>query len=559
MSQPSPIQPEIEAKLLVADAYTTRALARLEQLGPYHLRARDTVRLRSTYVDTQEFTLARNGVALRVRRCGTEWEATAKWAGSVEGMVHERPELTVPLPRAPRFPFVLPDGALRLQLTALVAGRALVPIVITVIQRRRFDVLVSDDLPPVAELALDRVHLRAPEGAKAVVAYTEVEIELRHGTRDDVVQLARTLQQQFALIPSAESKFSRGVMLLHGSQLTAPLPVVSVTDTLGQAVRKIVALHLQRLRACDPGTRLGEDPEALHDMRVATRRLRAAERAFAAGIPRALQAYLPGELGWLGQILGGVRDLDVQLTLLKTYCSTAPADQQEGLTVLRTYLETERARRRVEMLAGLDSPRYLRLLIRLERFTLSASPRRGGFADPVVTVGRAAIKRAYRGVQKRGELVGTLPTDEELHALRIRAKRLRYLLEFLRPITGKPGKRLIKRMVQLQDVLGAHHDAVVAVAFIRGFAEGAGAQSGATTLLTLGAFAGSQLQRAEGARAAFRKTWRRFSRRRTRADLRAVLDQLGTAAPAAPEHDRARTERQITKPQIASSKQNSNG
>src|SRR5438128_1956094 len=100
----SAVAPEIEAKLLVPRASDLQAIARIGQLGTYRLRARDTVRLHSLYIDTAAFTLARHAVALRLRRTGTQWEATAKWRGHVDGMVHERPELTVPLPRAPRFP-----------------------------------------------------------------------------------------------------------------------------------------------------------------------------------------------------------------------------------------------------------------------------------------------------------------------------------------------------------------------------------------------------------------------------------------------------------------------
>src|SRR5262249_8590083 len=161
------------------DEYTIRALARLERIGQHILRPRDTLRLRSTYLDTPQFALARNGVALRVRRCGTQWEATAKWAGRIEGTVHERPELTVGLPGAPACPFVLPEGALKVQLTAWAARRPLMPILITTIQRRRADVLAGIDRPPIAEMALDRVRLFAPDIPGAIIAYAEVEIELR--------------------------------------------------------------------------------------------------------------------------------------------------------------------------------------------------------------------------------------------------------------------------------------------------------------------------------------------------------------------------------------------
>src|SRR5512135_2920320 len=109
---------EIEAKLLVPQDADLRAIARLERIGRYRVQPRDVVRLHSTYLDTADFTLAHHGVALRLRRHAGHWEATAKWAGSVRGDVHDRPELTVPLPRAPTTPFTPPSGPLAIRLAA---------------------------------------------------------------------------------------------------------------------------------------------------------------------------------------------------------------------------------------------------------------------------------------------------------------------------------------------------------------------------------------------------------------------------------------------------------
>jgi triphosphatase len=528
MSHPmNPVPSEIEAKLLVPRDSDFQAIARVEQCGSHQLRALDTVRLRSLYVDTAAFTLARQAVALRLRRAGRRWEATAKWAGEVNGIVHQRPELTVPLPHAPRLPFFLPEGPLRVHLGALVAGRPLAPILITDIERRRFDVLAAGQIEPVAQLALDRVAVRAPQRRVAALRYCEMEIELLHGTRDDVDTLARLLQQRFDLAPSGESKFARGLALLYGPELSdTRRPALHAHDTLGEAARKVIALHLGHLRENDPGTRLGEDPEALHDMRVATRRLRAAVRAFEPGIPRQLLTYLGRELPWLGEVLGNVRDLDVQLSLLDDHCKKVPPEHREGLTPFRENLEQVRAQRRKEMLAALDSSRYFRLLVQLERFALGAAARRAPFNEPIVQIGRRAIRRAFRRVLKRGRRVSETPSDEELHGLRIRVKRLRYLLEFLRDLTGKPGRQLVKRMIRLQDLLGLHHDATVAAGFIRRYVDGVGAQAAATSLLALGAFAGAQLRLADEGRADFQKAWRRFSRARTIRDVQAVLDRL---------------------------------
>lgn len=212
---------EIEAKLLVPTRGTLRALARLTHVGRYPLRARGAARLQSMYLDTPELTLARQGVALRLRRHGRRWECTVKWGGRVEGDLHERPEWTVALPRAPVMPFVPPAGPLSAKLAALVAGRPLAPILVTDIRRRLFDVMPPAPRPgarptPIAELALDHVRLCGPQRGGAEDTYYELEIEQRHGRRRQITGLAQRLRREFHLAPSSESKFARGLTLLYG-------------------------------------------------------------------------------------------------------------------------------------------------------------------------------------------------------------------------------------------------------------------------------------------------------------------------------------------------------
>ena len=513
-----------------------RAIAALTHLGAHPLRARGVARLHSLYVDTAAMTLARHRVALRLRQHGNRWEATAKWAGRIDGTVHERPELTVALPGRPEIPFQLPQGPLHIHLAALVAGRPLTPILITEIQRRRFDVLApegSNGEESLAELALDRVRLRGPKGHAADTAYCEVEIERLRGGRQDVAELARLLQREFSLTPSIDSKFLRGLKLLYGAHI--PMTGESAVlggDTVEHAARSIVAQHLRRLREQDPGTRIGEDPEALHDMRVATRRLRAAVRIFDAGLPARLRDELRDELRWLGQILGDVRDFDVQLEHLEAFAAQAPATVRTGLGRFRGYLETERSRRRAAMLDGLDSERYFRLLVRMEDFVSGQvrAERTAAARQPLAIVGRGAIKKAFRGLIKRGDAIGAAPTPEDLHVLRIRAKRLRYLFEFLIQVIGEEGRSFVKRLTRLQDLLGTYHDAVVAADHVRLYAGRPGVHLDATQRRALEALSARQRRLADDMRKRFRRAWDRFSNPRTVKHCRATLRQLKRAA-----------------------------
>lgn len=313
--------------------------------------------------------------------------------------------------------------------------------------------------------------------------------------------------------------------VVAAAEVRAPA-AVEAGDTIGEAARAIIGYHLRQLRAHEPGTRLGDDPEALHDMRVATRRLRAAVRVLSPGIRSRLRASLDQDLEWLGQCLGTVRDLDVQIGHSALYGAAMPRGHRNALRSFRVHLERERAIHRVEMLKALSSPRYSRLLTRMERFAESVPPRRGGARQPLAVVGGRALQDAFRRLLKRGRTLHAAPAPEDLHALRIRAKRLRYMLEFLREVIGKPGRRLIKRLVRLQDVLGAYHDHVVAAEYVRAYVEGSGAQQPPATLLTLGAFVAQELHRAEEQRASLHAVWKRFVRQRTLADFRSMMRHL---------------------------------
>lgn len=529
------IHAELEAKLSVADGADLSRIARLARIGPYPLRRRDVVRLHSIYLDTANHALARNGIALRLRRCVGRWELTLKYAGRQRGAVYERPEFTVPLPTRPHLPFRLTEDTFRWRLAAIVAGRDLETSVVTDIRRRRIDVLApgaAADSPAIAELALDRVRVGGAEPDKGTAEYCEVEVEATGGSRQDVAAVARNLRRTFHLTVSRATKLARGLELLYGRAATdTGLAVLEAHDTVEQTARKIVSRLLRRLRRCDPGARLGDDPEALHDMRVATRRLRAAVRALEAGFSASRRGFFLRELRWLGQTLGGVRDVDVQLANVRSFAAGAPPGHRTGLRKLIEYLEREREVRRTAMLSDLDSDRYVTLVLSLEEFADGPARSRVLAArEHIAVAGRRAIKRAFRRLLKRGQRVeAAAPAPEDLHALRIRAKRVRYLMEFMRELTGKPGRRLTRQLVRLQDLLGAYHDAVVAADFVRQFVEGPGKEVGPSTLLALGALVGSDLRVAEHTRADFQRTWKRFARPRNLELLRMLLADLRAA------------------------------
>lgn len=521
-SAPAPL--EVEAKLTAASEHDLRAIAALGHLGRFALEPRGVERLHSVYFDTEGLVLARHGIALRARRRRRSWEITLKWAGEVAGVIHARPELTEPLagPPSARQPQI--PESFRTRLKAYLLGRRLAPVLVSDIRRERVDLRGTD--PPsaevLAEIALDEVELRAPSDPEPVSSFFEVEIELRQGKREDIDLLARMLQQQYQLTPSVETKFSQGIHLLHGPLLASYEPPPA-DGSVRQRAQRLVDRHLQALRAHDWGTRLGEDPEALHDMRVASRRLRAVLRFLAPAFADRARAHLRGELRWLGKVLSPVRDCDVQLETLQRYEAQVSAERRRTLTPYRDFIVQQRAQHRRAMLAALDSKRYRAMLLRLEQFVDDRRrPRAVEPQQPAAAVGREALARAFKRLLRQGKSVVATPRPEELHRVRIRGKRLRYLLEFYRESTGKPGSRLLRHLVRLQDLLGTHNDAAVAAAFLEEWVHGPGADSKPATLLTLGGFLQEEHRRARKARTRFHRAWTRFANRDTRADWRSV-------------------------------------
>lgn len=259
------------------------------------------------------------------------------------------------------------------------------------------------------------------------------------------------------------------------SVASADRPGLALDDGMANAARKILRHQFTRMLRHEPGTRVGEDIEELHDMRVATRRMRAALRVFRDYIDR--EPVIEG-LRATGRTLGAVRDLDVFWEHTQRTIDTLPPAQRDGLVPLRAAWETEYGKARAELLAFLDSERYAQFKARFDRYLRSleviAGPRlnRKGEAVPyrVRHVAPLVIHRRVVAFQAYDEWVTlTHVPPARLHRLRIAAKRLRYALEFFQEILPPEAGTLIDELKTLQDHLGALQDAVVATGLLRDF------------------------------------------------------------------------------------------
>jgi CHAD domain-containing protein len=244
---------------------------------------------------------------------------------------------------------------------------------------------------------------------------------------------------------------------------------------MGEQLRFMLDRSLAELEAQDPGVRLGEDPEALHRFRVATRRARALIRSTSSFLGDAL-APLDAELHWLAGLLGPVRDLDVLLARLQQEVAALDIDQRGGESIL-AMLQEAREEARDALLAGISSPRYTKLLAAFEAAMSALPPLE---EDDAL---RPAAATAFKKLRKHAGRLDDDPTDEALHALRKRGKRARYAGE----LAGLHGDRRIQRFVraveELQDVVGEHQDSVVAEEWIRQVARRAAAATAGGRLI----------------------------------------------------------------------------
>src|SRR5262245_22831554 len=389
----------------------------------------------STYHDTADLRLARHGVTFRHRL----EDGAGLWQLKLP---HEDSRLELERPGTAG---VVPPELLDL-LPALLRNDPLVPVARLRTRRevvRAAGAEVVDD--SVAVLDHQRVTRR----------FREIEVELLDGDEQTLRRLEKALRRAGADGGDFTPKLYRALDLAYPRE---PLEVPAdapVNEALGLRLREQVTALVSH----DPGTRLGSDPEDLHQLRVATRRLRAFLRAARPLLARGPTEDLRAELSWLGSALGPVRDLDVlveHFTLELEQLDGAGEDAAGFLAAL----EERRTVARAALLAVLDAPRYLALLDRAMVF--ADDPPRNTRSETLGTVWWKETRRLQRAVEQLGDD----PADAALHAVRIKVKRARYAAELAAHELGKRGAQYVARAKAAQDVLGTHQDAFVAEAEI---------------------------------------------------------------------------------------------
>ena len=457
---------EREVKLAAGEGFT------LPELGG---ETRPTRVFVSTYHDTADLVLALHGITFRhrIEDGAGLWQLKLPRAGDVR----------VELERAG--PPAVPSPELVALLVALLRNDALVPVARLRTRRevvRAGGAEVVDD--SVAVLDHQRVTRR----------FREIEVELLDGDEHTLRRLEKALRRAGANGGVFTPKLYRALDLAY------PREPVEVPNDASPAEALALRLRGQvnALVSHDPGTRLGSDPEDLHQLRVATRRLRAFLRAARPLLAPGPTEDLRSELAWLGGALGPVRDLDVLLQHFSRELGDAAG--------LIGALEERRAEARATLLEALSSQRYFALLDRVTGFADDLP--RSASIETLAAIWWGEAKRLRRAV----DALGDDPSDEDLHAVRIRVKRARYAAELAAHELGRRGTQFVARAKAAQDVLGAHQDAFVAEEEIRAWSsDRPEAETVASRLVEL-----ERARRAD-ARAAWPAAWERLARAARRA------------------------------------------
>lgn len=464
---------EIEFKLSIAERDVWRLL-RLPLLSAVTLRKFPSQRLTNTYYDTADHRLRERGIAVRLRQIGRKWLQTIKTEGRVIAGLHERPEWESETTEN-TFDFSrIQDEKLKALLEQTLDGAALQPVFTTDFARLSRLLQFSDGTQ--CEFSLDRGKIIAG-GNEAAIA--ELELELIAGDPAALFDFVRSLLEHVPVTLARDSKAARGFALAFGAGMKPEKAAKTALDKRMTAQQGFIAIAtscMDHLTANEVGCLAGDDPEYLHQMRVAIRRLRTAIRLFSDHIDSQRMNAIVDELRWLGEQLGTTRDLDVFLDeTLPPVTATWPTSP--GLTQIRDRVAARRDSAMAASRAAVKSTRYQRLLLDIGAWLVAmsraaTSPPDASEAPKLMEFARTALKRHRKQLIRRANHLMEL-NPEERHRVRISGKRLRYAGEFFSPLF--PAKRsapYIQELANLQSILGALNDAATTKTILAQAADG---------------------------------------------------------------------------------------
>ena len=471
-----------------------------------------TENLKATYFDTPANGLRKQGIILRVRKSDDAVPVLGMKAPgtAADGPFHRR-EVEV---SSPGFipDIALFDRATRKFLTSIIGDQPIEPKFKMQFQRQSGLVTQGHS---VIEIAVDQGHIAC---GKQRVPVGEVELELVSGNKVDLFDLAMNLAGEFPLRLDFVSKAEKGFhALLREKPCPAKAEPMDARQwvTVDDAVTAILSNTLTQFVAnwaCLRGT---DDPESVHQMRVAIRRMRCGLAIFQRALPHAAFEVLREDAGRLASAFGPVRNADAfRMSVLQG--PLASADRPENCDALRDILEKRRVAAYGWAHTEIESFAATAFVLKVQSFLarhswsdVPAGTESSRQQMPLKEFSRAVLDRQRARAVKRGKKVILLP-DAARHKLRIAIKNLRYSVDFFGALFGRPRRRqaYIKKLSALQDLLGNRNDIVVARAYV----EQLRSETGAEMERVLGFVLGWYAREAAVADEAIGKSRKKFKR-----------------------------------------------
>jgi CHAD domain-containing protein len=508
-----PIVQELEAKyLLAAGMHPDRVLRRLEQSlswAGFRVQPRGGQRQVDVYFDTADWQLQRSGWSYRRRTTGEKAGLALKALNRARSGVFDREEIEQTLWQAVPDPARPPIGPVQERLRVLLRPSDTVAPLFEIINRRVVFHLSHPDFPrSLIELAFDRAEVQAEEP----LAFSELEFELKRGPHELLANLLAITELEGSLVRARLSKYERG-LIAAGCQLARRKPpslnhIGPDTPWIDLAIAHLKG-PLYDIKLYEPYAWESVHIEGVHQMRVATRRARAALRTFIDVLPDAEARSLEDDIRWLTAVLGPVRDLDVHLEHLASYRKLLPDTARGTLDRYQQHLLRDRRRVHGRLLDALGSPDYTGLIADYGELLSAAAD--AGVASRGLRIGDVAfeaVKPLLKKVRRRGRRIDEDSPPEALHRLRIDVKRLRYQLEFLLPAYPELLTEPVKRLRKLQNVLGDHQDAMVAQTHLQSYRTAQGAGKGDRKIFK--DLIRGEKRLAGEHRSKFAKAWKRF-------------------------------------------------
>jgi CHAD domain-containing protein len=446
-------------------------------------------RVETTYYDTVDLRLARWGVSLS-HRAG-RWTLAIRSGGGREPV---ELEFAGPARRPP-------DDAVAL-IRAYLRGAVPEPVARLSSWRRQV-ALLDGSGHQLAEVVDDEVSVL--HGRRVAARFREVEVDLAAGADGLLGSLLERLQRAGAVRAERTPVLLAALGPAAQAEPEVVVPALPRDPAAADVVRAAIAAGVQLVLRYDPLVRLGGDPEHVHQARVGTRRLRSHLRTFRPLLDRAWADGLREELGWLAQELGAVRDREVLHERLLVLVASLPEEDVRPAASLAANLVADMGKARARMLEAMSTPRYFDLVGRL----VEAAARPGlnpEASQPAARALPALVVKPWRDLRRAAEALDERSADDELHLVRILAKRVRYASEAAAPAVGADAARFGKLAAALQEVLGEHQDSVTMQTWLRSVA---GARRRA---FVAGELCAIEAGRADSARERWPAVWRELDR-----------------------------------------------